>query len=53
LNALRTKVEIALPGKFSEQPYHDFIVRQGLLPFNLLEKAVMEEFVPSQRKGPE
>jgi len=53
LNALRTKVEIALPGKFSEQPYHDFIVGQGLLPFNLLEKAVMEEFVPSQRKGVE
>lgn len=53
LNALRTRVEIALPGNFSEQPYHDFIISQGLLPFNLLEKAVMEEFVPSKRKGVE
>jgi hypothetical protein len=51
LNALRTKVEIALPNAFREQPYHDFIIGQGLLPFDLLEKAVMEEFVPSQRKA--
>ncbi|MGH8178778.1 MAG: DUF885 domain-containing protein [Steroidobacter sp.] len=50
LNALRTKVEIALPDRFSEQPYHDFIIGQGLLPFDLLEKAVMEEFIPAQRK---
>ena len=51
LNALRTKVEIVLPDRFEEQPYHDFIIGQGLLPFDLLEKAVMEEFVPAQRKG--
>ena len=51
LNALRTKVEIALPDAFREQPYHDFLIGQGLLPFDLLEKAVMEEFVPSQRKA--
>ena len=51
LNALRTKVEIALPETFREQPYHDFIIGQGLLPFDLLEKAVMEEFVPAQRKA--
>lgn len=51
LNALRTKVEIALPATFREQPYHDFIIGQGLLPFDLLEKAVMEEFVPAQRKA--
>lgn len=51
LDALRTKVELALTGRFREQPYHDFIIGQGLLPFDLLEKAVMEEFVPSQRKN--
>lgn len=51
LDALRTKVELALTGRFSEQPYHDFIIGQGLLPFDLLERAVMEEFVPSQRKN--
>ena len=49
LNELRTRVELALPGRFNEQRYHDFIIGQGLLPFDLLEKAVMEEFVPTQR----
>ena len=52
LNALRTKVEIALPDRFNVQAYHDFIIGQGLLPFDLLEKAVMEDFVPAQRKAP-
>ena len=47
LDALRTKVEILLKDKFKEQSFHDFIVGQGLLPFDLLEKAVMDEFVPS------
>ena len=47
LDALRTKVELLLKDKFKEQPYHDFIIGQGLLPFDLLEKAVLEEFVPS------
>lgn len=49
LNALRTRVELALPDGFEERAYHDFIIGQGLLPFDLLERAVMEEFVPSQR----
>jgi Bacterial protein of unknown function (DUF885) len=49
LNALRTKVEIELPQGLNRRAYHDFIVGQGLLPFDLLEKAVMEEFVPAQR----
>lgn len=52
LNALRTKVELALRERFREQPYHDFIIGQGVLPFDLLEKAVMEEFVPSQASTP-
>ena len=51
LNALRTRVEIALPDGFEEQAYHDFIVGQGLLPFDLLEKAVMQEFLPAQQAG--
>jgi hypothetical protein len=45
LNALRTQVELATPGRFDQQRYHDFIVNQGLLPFDLLEKVVREEFV--------
>jgi uncharacterized protein (DUF885 family) len=49
LNALRTRTEIALPNRFDKHAYHDFIVGQGLLPFDLIEKAVMDEFVPSQK----
>ena len=49
LEALRTRVEIALGAKFKEQPYHDFIINEGLLPLDLLEQAVMTRFVPSQK----
>ena len=46
LNALRTRVELAQAGRFDALAFHDFIVNQGLLPFDLLEKAVMNEFGP-------
>jgi hypothetical protein len=45
LNALRTRIELALAGKFDERRYHDFIVAQGPLPFDLLEQAAAEEFL--------
>jgi uncharacterized protein (DUF885 family) len=48
LEALRTRAEIALGKKFKEQPYHDFIISEGLLPLDLLDQAVMTRFVPSQ-----
>jgi hypothetical protein len=44
LNALRAKAEIALGTRFDILAYHDFVVRQGVLPFDVLERAVMEEF---------
>src|SRR6185436_14942764 len=40
LNALRTRLELALAGRFDRHRYHDFIVAQGPLPFDLLEQAV-------------
>jgi uncharacterized protein (DUF885 family) len=46
LNALRTRVELAQPGRFDALAFHDFIVNQGMLPFDLLERAVMDEFGP-------
>ena len=46
--AMRTRVEIALGRKFREQPYHDFIIGEGLLPLDVLEESVMTRFVPSQ-----
>ncbi len=45
LNAVRTRLELALAGKFDEHRYHDFIVAQGPLPFDLLEQSVNEEFL--------
>ncbi|WP_175597048.1 DUF885 domain-containing protein [Peristeroidobacter soli] len=51
LNALRTRVELAQSGRFDALAFHDFIVNQGLLPFDLLEQAVMTEFVPIPSGG--
>jgi uncharacterized protein (DUF885 family) len=49
LLALRREAEDRLGAKFDAQSFHDFILRQGLLPPDLMRKAVFEEFVPSQR----
>jgi hypothetical protein len=46
---LRGKVELALGARFDALAYHDFIIDQGLLPPNLLEKAVMERFVEPRK----
>jgi hypothetical protein len=43
---IRKSAEAALGPKFKLQRFHDFILSQGLLPPNLLRKAVMEDFVP-------
>ena len=45
LQRLRTEVEMALGERFNQRKYHDFILLQGLLPPDLLRKAVLEEFV--------
>lgn len=44
---IRQSAEKALGPKFNVQRFHDFILSQGLLPPNLLRKAVMENFVAS------
>jgi len=46
---LRKDTEAALGPKFNALKFHDFILAQGLLPPDLIRKAVMEDFVPSQR----
>src|SRR5579871_24890 len=46
---LRKETEAALGKKFDQKKFHDFILAQGLLPPDLMRKAVMEEFVPSQK----
>ena len=48
LQRLRTEVEMTLGDRFNQRKYHDFILEQGLLPPDLLRKAVLEDFVPTQ-----
>ncbi len=42
---IRQSAEKAMGAKFDVLRFHDFILSQGLLPPNLLRKAVMEDFV--------
>ena len=46
---LREDAEKALGGKFNQKTFHDFLLAQGLLPPDLMRKAVMEDFVPTQK----
>jgi uncharacterized protein (DUF885 family) len=48
LLALRRDVKTALGAKFNQKKFHDFILAQGLLPPDLMRKAVMEELVEGQ-----
>jgi len=49
LLSLRKETEAALGAKFDQKKFHDFILAQGLLPPDLMRKAVIEDFVPSQK----
>jgi uncharacterized protein (DUF885 family) len=49
LVALRKDVEGTLGTKVKQKKYHDFILAQGLLPPDLLRKAVMEDFVGAEK----
>ena len=49
LESLRARTELAMGAKFVPQTYHDYIIAQGLLPPDLLEKAVMEGYVKAQQ----
>jgi len=44
---LRGEVERLLGPRFDQHKFHDFILAQGLLPPDLLRKAVMDQFVPT------
>jgi uncharacterized protein (DUF885 family) len=46
---LRRETETALGAKFDQKKFHDFILGQGLLPPDLMRKAVVENFIPSQK----
>ncbi|PRC91602.1 DUF885 domain-containing protein [Solimicrobium silvestre] len=46
---LRAETELALGAKFDRFAFNNFLLSQGLLPPDLLAKAVREEFVPAQK----
>lgn len=48
--ALRNDVEKALGDHFNVQRFHDFILSQGILPPALIREAVMDHFVPGEKK---
>jgi hypothetical protein len=45
LQALRASTELRLKDKFNQQEFHDFLLAQGLLPPEILSKAVEENFI--------
>jgi len=45
---LRQDAEKALGATFDQKKFHDFILAQGLLPPDLMHRAVFEEFIPAQ-----
>jgi uncharacterized protein (DUF885 family) len=47
---LRKETEAALGPKFDAKRFHDFLLAQGLLPPGLMRNAVMEDFIPAQKK---
>ncbi len=49
LMQLRAQTELALGQKFDRQKFNDFLLSQGLLPPDLLQKAVETEFIPKLR----
>jgi len=51
LLALRKDAEAAMGARFNQKKFHDFILAQGLLPPDLMRKAVMEEFVGQRAAG--
>jgi uncharacterized protein (DUF885 family) len=49
LLSLRKETETALGKQFDQKKFHDFILAQGLLPPDLMRKAVLEDFIPAQK----
>ncbi len=46
---LRKDTEAALGKKFDQKKFHDFILSQGLLPPDLMRRAVFQDFIPAQK----
>jgi hypothetical protein len=46
---LRAETELALGKRFDRKAFNNFLLDQGMLPPDLLAKAVRDEFVPAQK----
>jgi hypothetical protein len=46
---MKAETEMALGKRFDRQRYHDFILAQGLLPPDLVSRAIREQFVPAEK----
>ena len=49
---LRAETELALGDKFDRLAFNNFVIDQGMLPPDLLAKAVRETFIPAQKAKP-
>ncbi len=49
MQQLRLKAELAAGTGFEQRRFHDLVLAQGLLPPDLLERAVMSELAPPRR----
>lgn len=49
---LRAETELALGDRFDRLAFNNFVIGQGMLPPELLAKAVREQFVPAQKAKP-
>ena len=49
IEQLRAETELALGDRFDRKAFNDFLLDQGLLPPDLLAKAVREQFVPREK----
>ena len=47
---LRVETELALGAAFDEKEFNDFLLAQGIIPLELIAKAVREEFIPAHKQ---
>ena len=48
LTDLRIEAETKLGAKFDRKAFNNFLLAQGIIPLNLIAKAVREEFIPAR-----
>ena len=52
MQAIRASTELRLKDKFNQREFHDFVLAQGLLPPEILNKAIRENFIAPRLQEP-